>query len=399
MGCATLLSTLPSLLPRSASVQGVLTGLLLLLAVGAVRVARRALGSGTDAAATAAAPVLLRRAVLGGMTLGVVLACLQTRSLMDARAAALAMPPLPAGYWLLAAVWAAAVVGTGLLLALLAVRAAGAVHRSATRRLAAVLLVGATTVSASSATDAGLLDGLRKDLVGHPLLLESPLGATRVLVRAGEATSPEGGADLAVRRLVDDGGLTHRAVVVVLPTGSGWVNDHAVTAIERSLRGDVALVSAQAGDLPSWFYFLFDQEPAARSATTLLEGVLREVGRLPAHQRPDVYVVGESLGALVGQSAVSALVDASQVCGVLWSGVPGSASSGHPRERRLLNVDDPVVHLSARTAYRRPADWPGAWVPLLSYGTTWLDTGASLLPQDGHGHRYGAEQDWSLPSC
>ena len=84
---------------------------------------------------------------------------------------------------------------------------------------------------------------------------------------------------------------------------------------------------------------------------------------------------------------------------MLWSGAPGAAVAGHPHERSLLNADDPIRYLTTRTALERPPGWPTVWVPVLSWGTTWLDTSASLLPAPGHGHVYGAEQDWSLPRC
>jgi hypothetical protein len=40
-----------------------------------------------------------------------------------------------------------------------------------------------------------------------------------------------------------------------------------------------------------------------------------------------------------------------------------------------------------------------SWLPGVSYGTTALDLVTSLAAGDGHGHRYGSEQDWTLRTC
>lgn len=321
--------------------------------------------------------------------------------------------PAPA-YWLVAGAWALLVTGVGLALATGVRRLAEAGRRSLAtagqrslassgrripRPLVLVLLAGVVVTTAAAAAPTDLLGPLRKTLDPHHVLLsESPLGATHAFAQLDEAPTPEDGAEVAVDRLVADGGLEREAIIIALPTGSGWVNRAAITDFEAQFDGDVAVVSAQYGDLPSWWSFLLDREPAMRSAQALVDQVLARVGALPAAERPDVFVHGESLGALAGQAAVSG-ADPDAVCGVIWSGAPGGERSGHPRERSLLNPDDPVGHLSAATALREPADWPGPWIPGLSYGTTVLDLGASLDPEPGHGHNYGVEQDWTLPSC
>jgi hypothetical protein len=59
-----------------------------------------------------------------------------------------------------------------------------------------------------------------------------------------------------------------------------------------------------------------------------------------------------------------------------------------------------VTYLSGGTATARPAGWPlPVWVPGLSLGTAVLDLPGSLSSGEGHGHRYGPEQDWALPRC
>lgn len=393
VGAAVVTSLVPSLLPRSAMIQGVLSGALVLLAIAALALARIA------ALALRAPAPPSPRARQGAFVATVVLsaaALVPAQHALARRSAELSMPTPSAAYWLLAAGCVLAVVGIVLALVAGLTHLLRSTWQPARRGIAAALLVSTVTTAASPA---GLLDPLRKDLApDHPMLVTSPVGATRAFARADEAADPETGAALAADRLLAAGGLRHAAVVVVLPTGSGWVNREAVAAIETQLGGDVALVSAQFADLPSWYQYLVDQDAAHRSGQRLLAEVLDRVRTLPESERPDVYVYGESLGARVGQGAVQQAPH-DEVCGVLWSGAPGGTVSGHPRERSLLNQDDPIGYLDPGTAYRRPEGWPTVWVPLLSYGTTWLDTNASLRPPPGHGHQYGAEQDWTLPRC
>ncbi|MCK0114143.1 alpha/beta hydrolase [Ornithinimicrobium sp. F0845] len=406
VGAAVALSMVPSLLPRPALVQGLLTGALVLIALGILGVARRVRVQGARhdvarrvrATPESADPGRRDWTALAGSTIALALLAWLTQAHLTTQAAALGMPALPTTYWLVAGVCALAVLAGGLAVGVGGRRLARVTRLRGPGPLAAALLAGVTVTTAASAP-ADLLAPLRKTLdADHVMLTSSPLGASRSFVRVTEAATPEEGADLAVERMVADGGLERGAIVVALPTGSGWVNDAAVEAFEAQLGGDVAVVSAQYGDLPSWWSFLIDQEPAMRSAETLLSGVIEEVDALPEAEQPDVYLFGESLGALAGQEALAG-VDPQAVCGVVWSGAPGGALSGHPRERSLHNADDPVAHLAVRTAWQRPQDWPTTWLPGLSYATTALDLPASLDPGLGHGHRYGPEQDWSLPEC
>ncbi|NLG20461.1 MAG: hypothetical protein GX555_03380 [Actinomycetales bacterium] len=413
VGTATVLSMLPSLLPRTAVVQGLLTGALVLVALAALWMVRRVLATRADngqgrAASAYATPAHAAPSrpdpsrpawlVLGGSTTVVVLLAWLAQTHLTTRAAALGMPGPHPTYWLVAVLVAFLVLAAGMTIAAGVRRLARVTRLRGPVPLAAVLLAGVTVTTAATAP-ADLLAPLRKTLdADHVMLAPSALGASRSFVLVTEAATPEAGADLAVERMVADGGLERGAVLIALPTGSGWVNGDAVEAVEAQLGGDVAVVSAQYGDLPSWWSFLIDREPAMRSADALVSGVLDEVDALPADERPDVYLLGESLGALAGQEALAG-VDPQAVCGVVWSGSPGGALSGHPRERSLQNADDPVAHLTVGTAWEPPRDWPALWLPGLSYATTVLDLPASLDPEPGHGHRYGPEQDWSLPEC
>lgn len=397
VGAALLLSMIPSLLPRAPFTQGVLSGVLVLVALAVLHLVGSVAGRHPRARdRKVSAPT--RWMVLAGTGTAALLAAGLAQLATSARAVDLAMAGPGPAYWLAAGCWALAVIGLGVGTVRVSRRLARVTWRRTPRPLAAALLAGVVVTSAA-AGGIDVLQPLRQGLSPeHVMLQDSPVGASRSFVRATEAATPQAGAKLAVQRMVADDGLERSAIIIELPTGSGWVNRVAVQAFEDQFDGDVAVVSAQYGDLPSWWSFLLDQDPAIRSAQALVHGVLEQVAALPEAERPEVYVHGESLGALAGQEAVRQ-VDPQQLCGVLWSGSPGGSVTGHPRERSLLNADDPVGYLSSDTALTEPVDWPTLWVPGLSYGTTVLDLAASLSPDTGHGHRYGTEQDWTLPSC
>lgn len=147
--------------------------------------------------------------------------------------------------------------------------------------------------------------------------------------------------------------------------------------------------------------FLLDRDGAVTGARALLDEVLLAVSSLPRSQRPQVHVVGESLGATAGQAALTApdagaLRDA--VCSTFWLGTPGGGRTGLPRETLAANVDDPIVHARPSMALV-PTDEGRPWLPLVSFVHAGADVVASLAVPAGSGHRYGAEQPDRLQTC
>ncbi len=70
-----------------------------------------------------------------------------------------------------------------------------------------------------------------------------------VPVSAGDGAQRAG---RAVHELRQAGGLDRSTLLVVLPTGSGWVNPAAVDVVELQTSGGVATVSVQYDDRPSY---------------------------------------------------------------------------------------------------------------------------------------------------
>lgn len=100
------------------------------------------------------------------------------------------------------------------------------------------------------------------------------------------------------------------------------------------------------------------------------------VDNMLVHERPEVHVVGESLGATAGQavSSGSGAERPRSVCSVLWTGTPGGHRVGLPHEDRR-------------------------WLPVVSAVHSAADVVGSLEVPDGSGHRYGPEQADRLATC
>lgn len=192
---------------------------------------------------------------------------------------------------------------------------------------------------------------------------------------------------LAVAELERDGALARSTILVVVPTGSGWVDPAAVAALEYLSAGNVATVAVQYAERPSWLEYVLGRGRATGSASALVSALHRRLDPIPVPHRPQLLVYGESLGAIGARSAAT-LAEHS-----LLVGPPGGAGSAptQPRTTALLHADDPIGWWSPRLLIRRPAGWLGPWLPVVSF---WQVTGNLVTALDapaGHGHHYGAE--------
>ncbi len=236
----------------------------------------------------------------------------------------------------------------------------------------------------------------------------SDLSTVRTYIGVQASTDVVARAELAVRELDRAGGFDRSHIVVAVPTGSGWIDEHAVTGLETRFAGDVATVAAQYSHEPSWATFLFAQPLAKDSSTALLEAVSRRVHEIPLETRPSLYLYGQSLGSIGGSSAATMLQRSTvptTLCGALWAGppahevVPGNAVM-------MANTSDPVVWWSSELVgskpdlsfARRDAPIP-QWIPGVSFVQTTVDLFSALGVPTGHGHRYGTDQGTSMPGC
>ncbi|MFD1811260.1 alpha/beta-hydrolase family protein [Rhodococcus gannanensis] len=429
---AATVSLAPSLLPRSAAVQAVVTGVLVALGLAVASLWRRvterrthSVGSDSD----------VRRVVVwcAGAATGatLLLAGHWQRGLREATGAA----PVSPAYWP-AVLAGAAAVTTALVLTAAGLRrlrraGIGRLRRNRnTRRVTASVLAAtvalafwigpAAGAAAAGNTTAGLtlprpqspsISGSAESLTpwetlggeGRRFATASAAPSTvRTYVGLDSAPDSESRVRLAIRELDRAGGFTRSNLVIAVPTGSGWVDANALAGFEQRFGGDVAEVAVQYSAAPSWATFVLDRRSAAESARALYSAVAQHVSQLSPASRPNVYVYGQSLGAM---GAAAAADGAYPPCGVLLAGLPAGVTA--PRGATVLaNASDPVVHWSPRLLVapprldgtRRDAPTP-PWLPVVSFVQTTVDLLTSLDSAPGHGHRYGTDQGTALPHC
>lgn len=283
-----------------------------------------------------------------------------------------------------------------------------------------------------------------------PALIEQTLGEPAVAepIRAyvGYNTEPlyaNGRAEVALDELERMGAFDRSYLLLVSPTGTGWVDQTMIESAELLTRGDIATCAIQYGRFPS---FLCTQKvPAGRAQfRALLWGVKERLAAVPADRRPRVLVFGESLGAWTSsdvtmRDGISGL-DGYGIDRALWFGLPGLAvwsktgmkegrsplmppgTVGHfdryeqyaelgPSERNRLRVivvdhdNDPIAVLSPRLAYARP-DWLDGtrgrgvpesmrWSPVITFVHTAVDAMNAMRTVPGEfksfGHDYRAD--------
>ena len=193
-------------------------------------------------------------------------------------------------------------------------------------------------------------------VVGDPAAVDP----VRAFIGLETAPTPTERAQLAVAELRALGGFEREAIAVAGGTGSGWIDPKAADSLEYAMHGDVATVSMQYSYLPSWLSFLVDQSRAATNAEQLITALRVELDGLPADERPDLYVFGESLGAFSTGSAFTSVEDMSTTTdGALligppsfdttWQKVVGAREPGSPAWRPLYG-DGEIVRVATTEA-------------------------------------------------
>ncbi|OBG30563.1 hypothetical protein A5672_01820 [Mycobacterium alsense] len=128
-------------------------------------------------------------------------------------------------------------------------------------------------------------------------------------------------AELAARELQREGGLRRAVVAVATTTGTGWINEAEASALEYMYNGNTAIVTMQYSYLPSWLSFLVDRENARHAGQALFEAVDRLVRQMPEAERPKLVVFGESLGSFGGEAPFMSLNNVlARTDGALFSG-------------------------------------------------------------------------------
>jgi len=271
----------------------------------------------------------------------------------------------------------------------------------------------------------------------------SALEPVRVYVGLRSAAAPQMRARLALEELKRVGGFERPVLIVITPTGTGWVDPAALDTVEYLHDGAIASVALQYSYLASWLSLLVEPDYGADAARALFKEIYGYWVTLPKDRRPRLYLYGLSLGATNSEQSTDLFeVLADPFAGALWAGPPYSSrlwrfftdsrnpgSPGWlPRFRdgsfvRFMNQDgeapgptaanaawgpmrvvylqyasDPVTFFEYRSLYRRP-DWmlpprgPDVspqlrWYPAVTFLQLLVDMLMSLTAPIGHGHVY-----------
>lgn len=156
------------------------------------------------------------------------------------------------------------------------------------------------------------------ELTGRPAL--EPI---RIYAGTANAEDVEARAELAVDDLERAGGFERDYLLVAGTTGSGFIEPSASDSFEYLTEGDSAIVALQYSHLPSWISFLVDQTAARNAGRALFDEVYQRWSALPVDRRPRLYIFGESLGSFAMETPFSGEADlANRTSGGLLVGPP-----------------------------------------------------------------------------
>lgn len=277
---------------------------------------------------------------------------------------------------------------------------------------------------------------------------EDALEPIRVYAARSGSRSLEDTARAVVAELDRTGAWDREVLVLFTGTGTGWLQEWSLSAIEFLTAGNCATASIQYSFYPSPLTYLIDRRSPKSAGRLLLQAVRRRMASLPPERRPRLYVAGESLGSFGGQAAFRDVEEMlSTVAGAVWTGTPsftplwqqltsrarpGSPAVApiiddgrhvrvvtrprdlhrnywgglyepwqHPRVVYAQHPSDPVVWFSPTLLWREPA-WlqeraghdvtPAMrWFPWITFWQIAADMPLSIAVTGGHGHSYHEE--------
>lgn len=149
----------------------------------------------------------------------------------------------------------------------------------------------------------------------------------RVYAGLPTGDTPEQRAKLALEELKRVGGFERKALIVITPTGTGWVDPSGIDGIEYLYRGDVASIAVQYSYLSSPLTLFLDPDTGGVTARALFREVYRHWRTLPRETRPKLYLHGLSLGALNSERSFEMFeLLGEPFDGAVWSGPPFAAA-------------------------------------------------------------------------
>lgn len=145
----------------------------------------------------------------------------------------------------------------------------------------------------------------------------------RIYAGLNSAETAEDRAALALEDLKRAGGFERKILAIVTPTGTGWVDPAGIDTLEALHDGDVASVAVQYSYLTSFLALTIEPDYGKEAARALFNAVYGHWKTLPHDSRPALYLFGLSLGAANSDLSADFLdVAGDPFQGALWSGPP-----------------------------------------------------------------------------
>ena len=194
----------------------------------------------------------------------------------------------------------------------------------------------------------------------------------RVYVGLRSADTPEARARLALEELKRVKAFDRSVLVVITPTGTGWVDPSAMNSVEYLQGGDIASVAMQYSYLNSPLSLIVEPEYGAAAARALFVEVYRYWTALPKDKRPRLYLHGLSLGSMNSEKSVELFeMIGDPINGALWSGPPfenkiwrsvtNGRNAGSPAWLPQFR-DGSVVRFTSQNGFTVPPQTP--WGPM-----------------------------------
>jgi len=278
-----------------------------------------------------------------------------------------------------------------------------------------------------------------------PDLIESTLGEKAIAhpIRAfvgvnSDPLYPSGRSEMMLDELERLGAFDRKYLLLVSPTGTGWVDQTMIESAELFTRGDIATACIQYGRGPS-FLEVQKVHLGRTQFRGLLWGVRQRLRSMPEDKRPKVLVFGESLGSWSSSDVVMhqgiAGFDHYGIDHALWFGLVGLAkwsktgmrqgssdlvppgtveafdhfgqyeklSKEERKGLRAVIVDhdnDPIAQMSFRWAVKRPPWLDGddrgrnvpegmQWVPLITFVQIMVDAMNAMRTVPGQFKSFG----------
>ncbi len=130
-------------------------------------------------------------------------------------------------------------------------------------------------------------------------------------------------ADLVLEDLKRAGAFERDLLVVATTTGTGFLVPEAMNTLEYVHNGDTAIVGVQYSYLPSWISLLADQEVTRETSRVVFDTIHDYWSTLPPDSRPDIYLFGLSLGSFGVESILTSVnIINEPINGALLTGPP-----------------------------------------------------------------------------